>query len=285
MNIREYSNAKELLAHAGDNLSRDEARYGLILGLARFLITSPHHYGREDPWFCSIMTGKDLSAVAMRTPPHMMLLAYFSGNLKNIVEKLITAVSEQYSVIPGVVGDKELVDIFTKLWCEKCDVEIVDSMAQRIYRLDKVNDITLSPGKFRVATMAEKTLVKKWGRAFHVDIGGTVRNMPQSDITPIIERGWVFLWEDGKPVSMALKTRPTEKGMTVGGVYTPPELRHRGYATSCVAELSRNILQSGKEFCMLYTDLANPTSNSIYKKIGYKEVCDSVQYTFKMPSA
>jgi len=80
---------------------------------------------------------------------------------------------------------------------------------------------------------------------------------------------------------MAAKTRPTEKGMTVGGVYTPPELRGKGYATSCVAELSRHILQSGKEFCTLYTDLANPTSNSIYKKIGYTEVCDSVEYTFK----
>jgi hypothetical protein len=70
--------------------------------------------------------------------------------------------------------------------------------------------------------------------------------------------------------------------MTVGGVYTPPELRNRGYATSCVAELSRNILQSGKEFCTLYTDLANPTSNSIYMKIGYKPVCDSVEYAFKL---
>jgi predicted GNAT family acetyltransferase len=79
---------------------------------------------------------------------------------------------------------------------------------------------------------------------------------------------------------MAVKGRSSEKGMTVGYVYTPPELRGRGYATSCVAELSRNILQNGKEFCMLYTDLANPTSNSIYRKIGYEEVYDSVEYTF-----
>jgi predicted GNAT family acetyltransferase len=70
--------------------------------------------------------------------------------------------------------------------------------------------------------------------------------------------------------------------MTVSGVYTPPELRCKGYATSCVAELSRNILQSGKKFCMLYTDLANPTSNSIYMKIGYWPVCDSVQHTFEV---
>jgi predicted GNAT family acetyltransferase len=79
---------------------------------------------------------------------------------------------------------------------------------------------------------------------------------------------------------MALKTRPTDKGATVGGVYTPPEFRKKGYATSCVAEISRAILQGGKQFCALYTDLANPTSNSIYIKIGYQPVCDSVEHTF-----
>jgi len=153
-------------------------------------------------------------------------------------------------------------------------------MAQRIYRLDKVNDVPLSPGRFRPATMAEKELVLKWLHAFSIETMGGTGNVPPADITPVLELGWVFLWEDGKPVSMALKTRPTDKGMTVGGVYTPPELRGKGYATSCVAELSRNILQSGKEFCMLYTDLSNPTSNTIYKRIGYREVCDSVQHTF-----
>jgi len=61
--------------------------------------------------------------------------------------------------------------------------------------------------------------------------------------------------------------------------------RCRDYATSCVAELFRNILQSAYRFCMLYMDLANPTSNSIYIKIGYKLVCDSMEYTFEMPEA
>jgi hypothetical protein len=284
MNIRQYSNAKEFLSHAGKYLARDEARYGLILGLAKAVQRNPNLYGKDNPWFCSVGDGDDINAVAMRTPPYMVLLAYFSGDLRMIAETLIKAVSGKFKVIPGVMGDKGLADILARLWCEKYGIKIVDTMAQRIFRLDKVNDISLSPGKFRVATMADKELVKKWGHAFHVDIGGVERNMPQSDITPVLERGWVFLWEDGKPVSMALKTRPTENGMTVGGVYTPPELRRRGYATSCVAELSRNILQTDKKFCMLYTDLANPTSNSIYKKIGYKEVCDSAQHSFKIPS-
>ena len=282
MDIKYFKNAADFLAHAGSYLTKDEARYGLILGIANALVHHAERYGPEPPWFCSISAGTKVNAVAIRTPPHMVILAYFSGDLRMIAETLLSAVSGKFKVIPGVVGDKELADVFARRWCVKNSVEIVDSMGQRIYRLDIVNDVPLSPGKFRVATMADQELVKEWAHAFHVDVGGVRQNKPQADITPVLELGWVFLWEDGKPVSMALKTRPTEKGMSVGGVYTPPELRGRGYATSCVAELSQNILQSGKKFCTLYTDLSNPTSNSIYMKIGYKEVCDSVQHTFKM---
>ena len=282
MNIKHYSTAREFLNHAGKFLAKDEARYGLILGLAKVVEINPHRYGKEAPWFCSINTGTEINAVAMRTPPHMVILAHFSGNLETIAETLIIAVSKQYSVIPGVVGDKELVDIFTKHWCIEFNIQIKETMAQRIFRLDKVNEVPLSSGRFRVATMADKELLARWFRAFRIDVSGQEMNKPEVNFIPALEFGWIFLWEDGKPVSMATKNRPTEKGMNVGGVYTPPELRGKGYATSCVAELSRNILQSGKEFCMLYTDLSNPTSNSIYKKIGFKEVGDSVQYTFKM---
>ena len=282
MRIKYYPNTADFLTYAGKYLAKDEARYGLINGLARVVVENPHRYGKDNPWFCTIGTGTEINAVAMRTPPYMVIMSHFSGDIKAIAEKLVTAVAKDFKSVPGVVGDKELADIFAKSWCQKYGTKIIHTQGQRIYRLDKVNDALLSPGRFRPATMADKELVAKWAHGFHAEIYGDTRNMPESDITPSLNLGWVFLWEDGKPVSMALKTHPTDKGMNVGGVYTPPEFRGKGYATSCVAELSRHILQSGKEFCMLYTDLANPTSNSIYKKIGYQEVGDSVEYTFKL---
>jgi predicted GNAT family acetyltransferase len=57
-------------------------------------------------------------------------------------------------------------------------------------------------------------------------------------------------------------------------VYTPPEHRRRGYATALVADLSRHALRTGAERCMLFTDLANPTSNRIYARIGYRRCGD-----------
>ena len=63
-------------------------------------------------------------------------------------------------------------------------------------------------------------------------------------------------------------------------MYTPPELRGRGYATALVAQLSSQLLAEGRRFCFLYTDLANPTSNAIYERIGYVRVCESAEIAF-----
>jgi predicted GNAT family acetyltransferase len=155
-------------------------------------------------------------------------------------------------------------------------------MAQRIYRLDCVNSVSVVPGRIRLATLADKDLVSSWIRAFSIDINeGSNPDLRESDITQRIEKGGIYLWEDtGRPVSMAGKTRPTEHGMAVSLVYTPPEFRRRGYATACVAGVCGGILKSGYDFCTLYTDLSNPTSNSIYMKIGFKPVCDSVEHIF-----
>ncbi len=73
---------------------------------------------------------------------------------------------------------------------------------------------------------------------------------------------------------MAVAQGVTPNGCRVGYVYTPLELRGRGYATALVAELSQRMLDSGMSFCVLYTDLGNPTSNAIYQRIGYEAVCD-----------
>jgi predicted GNAT family acetyltransferase len=88
------------------------------------------------------------------------------------------------------------------------------------------------------------------------------------------------LWEDGGLVSMACKNRPTRKGISVGMVYTPPEARRRGHATACVGELSRQLLQTGREFCVLFADILNPTSNSIYQIIGYRSLGNFAEYEF-----
>jgi hypothetical protein len=79
---------------------------------------------------------------------------------------------------------------------------------------------------------------------------------------------------------MAASARPTKNAIAVNTVYTPPENRGNGYASGCVAQLSQRLLDSGYKSCVLFTDLANPTSNKIYQNIGYKPVADFTAYEF-----
>jgi hypothetical protein len=82
-------------------------------------------------------------------------------------------------------------------------------------------------------------------------------------------------------MSLAGFSGPTPTGIRIGPVYTPPELRRRGYATTLVADLSAWLLERGHRACFLYTDLANPTSNRIYVEIGYERVCDAMEFVFR----
>ncbi len=98
--------------------------------------------------------------------------------------------------------------------------------------------------------------------------------------TAIQQARGLYLWVDGAPVSMAGYTGPTPHGIRVGPVYTPPELRGRGYASALVAQMSQALLDGGRSFCFLFTNLANPTANHIYEEIGYEAVVDVDVYTF-----
>ena len=91
----------------------------------------------------------------------------------------------------------------------------------------------------------------------------------------------VFFWEDGETVSLVGYSRPTGRGIAIAPVYTPPEFRRRGYASAATAAVSQYLLDSGRDFCVLFTDLANPTSNKIYQSVGYRPVCDFTLYNFE----
>jgi predicted GNAT family acetyltransferase len=91
-------------------------------------------------------------------------------------------------------------------------------------------------------------------------------------------RFWV---DNGKRVSMAGYGGVTPNGIRIGPVYTPPEFRKRGYASALTAALSQEMLDQGRKFVTLYTDLSNPTSNHIYQTIGYKPVHDVDEYRFE----
>jgi predicted GNAT family acetyltransferase len=143
-----------------------------------------------------------------------------------------------------------------------------------------------------VATLDDRDLVLQWWIAFAEEVlheGGPGRENAEAMVEQRLAapgRGFL-LWEDGGDVvSLAGWGGATPNGIRIGPVYTPPDLRGHGYATALTAELSQRLLDGdlfdgGRRFCFLYTDLANPTSNGIYERIGYVRAAESAEIVFE----
>lgn len=147
-----------------------------------------------------------------------------------------------------------------------------------------MREVRRAPGRMRVAGQGDTPTVLAWLTAFADEAHGEAPHVEEAEATYRLREadpdGAWLVWDDGGPVSLAGYGSPTPTGTRVGPVYTPPELRGRGYATSLVAELTTERLAAGLAFCFLFTDLGNPTSNAIYAKIGYKPVADWDLWSF-----
>jgi predicted GNAT family acetyltransferase len=279
MHITVYPTAPEFLRDVRPSLEAHEAADGLMLGLAIRLVDEPLAYG-DPPYLAAVINGRRLILAALMTPPHNLILSSELEDAAEALDLLASDLEERSWAVPGTLGPERLVEAFADRWTHRTGLVARPGMRQRIYELRRVSHPRYSPGRLRPATAEEAGLIAAWMEAFQDEaVPGSARTTPETFIRRVAE-GSVFVWDDGGPVCVAMKTRPTQHGVSVGGVYTPPELRRRGYATSCVAALSQRLLDAGFEYCTLFTDLSNPTSNDIYQQIGYRPVCDVRQIGF-----
>lgn len=281
MQVVSYATPADFLTAAGDRLREDEAWFGLILGIARQTAENPHLYGPDDPWFCTVGDEHGISAAAFRTLPHPPNVSWFGGDAAATAPVLAEALHGRWGDLDRLSGHRDIADPVKDCLCERYGATVKSTMAMTMYRLDAVNDLPAVPGTLRLATEADRDLVLRWGLAFNLDcFGEEGGDRPNIRAELAIKAGNLFFWEDDGPACMVGKTRPSEHGVTIGPVYTPPERRNRGYATATTAAVCREILGSGKEFCVLFADRANPASNAAYLKVGFRVIGDSVEYTF-----
>jgi uncharacterized protein len=280
------ADAAAFLAEAEPLLLADEARHNLILGLAWTIRNSPEHYAARDFWL--VRDSNEIVAAALRTPPYDLILA--RPRTPQALAALADAVAGED--LPGIVAAEPEASEFAELWTRLTGVATRTNMRQGIYLLEHVEPLPAVPGSARVATARDRELMLRWWIAFAEEAlhegGGPGRERTEQNVDHRLSSAsaGILLWEnDGEPVSAAGWTGPTPNGIRVGPVYTPPELRGRGYATALTAELSQRLLdgrlfEGGRRFCFLYTDLANPTSNAIYERIGYRRVAESAEIVF-----
>jgi predicted GNAT family acetyltransferase len=283
--VERLDDAAAFLERAGELLLADEARHNLILGIAGTVRDSPDLYPLRSFWL--VRDGGEVAGAALRTPPYNLILA--RPRSSEALAALADAVDED---IPGVVGSVPESEEFARLWSLRTGLRARTNMRQGVYSLQQIQQLPAAPGSARVATANDRELTLRWWIAFGEEVlheGGPGRERAESTLDHRLSSSsaGILLWEhEGEPVSLAGWGGPTPNGMRVGPVYTPPELRGRGYATTLTAELSQRLLDGrlsdgDRRFCFLYTDLANPTSNAIYERIGYRRVAESAEVAFE----
>ncbi len=280
MEIERTNGPAALLDRAGALLVADEARHNLALGILSTALSGPGAYPELRGWL--VREGTDVVAAALRTPPYNLVLA--ASPRPEALDVLAGAIDED---LPGVVGGVPEVDTFARAWARTREVGITVRFEQRIYALRELRPPPPTEGAFRPANAADGDLIVEWVAAF---AGEALADGPDTDAERVLQtvesrltapESGFGLWEvDGGVVSLAGFGGPTPTGIRIGPVYTPARERGRGYGTAVTAAVSRLCLERGRRVCFLYTDLANPTSNSIYLRIGYEPVCDSRELAF-----
>jgi len=261
-------------------LEMNEAENGLLLGMLGLL--KPVQAAR--PFMAAVKSNNETIAAAFHHDRNLIV----TRGLEPALDVLAAALIARNIDVPGVVGPSGAAEAFSKTWSKARGCQHSLSIDQALYSLCKIDWPQGIRGSMRPMTAYDVDLVSEWILGFHLE---ALPHEPYSteearrNATARPQDGMTFIWEvEAQPVAMASLARPTAHGISVNAVYTPPEHRKRGYATALVAAISEEGLKRGKQFCVLYTDLTNLTSNLIYQKIGYRFVSGSRHYRFQYGS-
>ncbi len=282
MELRRFDSIEEFYGRAEPFLLEREAEHNLILGMCTNLRRYPERI-EHPPYMATIERDGAVVAVALRTPPHNLVLSHVAA--AEAIPLLADKLYEEYKTLPGVISSVPFSKTFAQEWQRLTGQRYELAMAQRIYQLEKVNAVSGVPGSMRRAGAEDRDLLARWLTEFSKEALGEIQTPGFNSMVDRFinsDTQGIYFWEDGRPVSMAGFSRPTPNGIVITAVYTPRKHRGKGYASTCVAALSQLLLDQGRRHCFLYTDLRNPTSNHIYQAIGYEPVCDADVYRFRV---
>ncbi|UOR11134.1 GNAT family N-acetyltransferase [Halobacillus amylolyticus] len=281
MRVERPVDSKLFAKQAEPLLLHKEAENNLPLGIIE---RWKHTTGEETSAFMlELYDGDSLVYMTLRTPPYLWILPAISTVTRAEIKFLVDFLFANGYEVPGVLGQSEVVQWFVEAW-EECSGQKGElHMRQGIYRLGKLEKITKAEGELVVAKQQDYMLLVDWLLAFSEQTSDSFNRVWAEQLAgDMIADQKMHFWEvDGSYVSMVCRARSTLNGATVNAVFTPDECKRKGYATQAVAALTDKLLNEGYHFCALYTNLSNTTSNSIYQKIGYKIVGQSLVYHFK----
>jgi predicted GNAT family acetyltransferase len=243
-------------------------------------------FGAGDSLFAALVddTSGEPIAVALRTPPWPLLATGFEDSAS--AGALMAAWLDRDPEPPGVSGEpgtaRALAAAYTTLTGGTSGLEIDEAM----HTLTEVTGPPRpAPGSLRRAADQDRPTLVEWEREFIAEAGMGDTGYAEASVERRFAAGYQYVWvtDDGALVSTVAHNRTIAGTARIGPVYTPKAHRRHGYASSAVAAVSLMLLDGGARQCMLFTDLANPTSNKIYAAVGYRRFGDWEQLRFHPP--
>jgi RimJ/RimL family protein N-acetyltransferase len=275
------ADTEEFLSVAGEFLRAEPARNSVTLTVtADLLAAAPAaaSHGMLFGWWRP--DAGPLAGAFMHTPGHPAVLSGMSETPAAVLARDLTAAGRQ---VPGVNAGRQAAAAFTAAWRDRTGDAATEHRRMRLFRLARLVPPAPAPaGAARLAVAADRDLLGGWFAAFAREVDDdSPGHDHHADVDHRLGYGGITVWADGGvPVSVACLTRAVGEMARIGPVYTPPELRGRGYAAAVTAAVSTAALDAGAREVVLYTDLANPTSNKLYERLGYAPVEDRVVLSF-----
>ncbi|MEU7482066.1 GNAT family N-acetyltransferase [Lentzea sp. NPDC042327] len=261
-------------AIAHDRLAADPVRNTVALTSLHWARRHPDP--NRPPTLITFHDRGELVGSVIRTPPWVVQTADLP---LEALELAVDRLREVDPDLPGVTGPSEKSEAFATAWGRPFRV----TMSTRLYRLG-----TLAPpavaGSGRMATEDDVPLLAAWREAFAREASPNAPVQPAEEIMRSSLRlgNGHAVWEaGGTPVAWAAASAPIAGMTRVAPVYTPPGHRRHGYGAAVTAMITQWATDRGATAVVLFADLANPTSNSIYQRIGYAPVEDWTEHTWK----
>jgi GNAT superfamily N-acetyltransferase len=277
LDVRVHAESGEFRAAVYDWFAADPVRHTMVLSVLSRLLGDP----AVEPVMVTAHDGGELRAAVVRTAAWPLLVSGLAVEFAGAVAGLLADVDPG---LPGVIGPRESVEAFAGAWARCTGAKACEVSAGRLYELAGLRAPDV-PGSMRLAAEGDLPLLRGWLREFQRDAVGHTRGARRIDdkLRRSLALGdGLAVWEvDGTPSSMASANAPVAGMSRVVSVYTPPGLRGRGYGSAITAAVSRWALGAGARHVVLFTDLANPTANRIYREIGYRPVLDTCEFEFR----
>jgi RimJ/RimL family protein N-acetyltransferase len=262
-------------AAAGPLLQADPLRHTMALTV----LDAMHRGGEPSAVLLTVREAGEVTGAALRSPGRATLVSAVPARQAAVVERVLAEVDPAAEGAHGPVAEAEA---FAAARVARTGCRVEPAMRTRLFALDVLAAPRGVPGRARRADESDVPLLAAWRRAFGREAGHHKEHDPAALVTRSMRLGaGEMLWEvDGTPVAQACAKPVIARTSRIGPVYTPPEHRGHGYAAAVTAAASRWALDAGAERVVLFTDLANPTTNRLYPRIGYRPVHDAVELRF-----